>query len=216
MIKTLIKQGINRGIDDSSKIRRAVYRWLGREERGQTVQSFVPFGTFGCAQEGTLGLLFAIRGDESNVVALDGDPENRIKKDCKPGEYGIGNPLTRANIYFKEDGNVVIEVPRGTLLFQSADGNIEAEATEINFNSGDKGVARLDDSTISSASEDATFWTFWNAIFGVLSGSPIPEPGNGSPSALQTALALAITGAGGIPSAINGKINNASSTVKAG
>jgi hypothetical protein len=133
-----------------------------------------------------------------------------------PGEYGIGNPLTKANIYFKDDGNVIIEVPQGTLLFQSMDGNIEAEATEINLNNGDRGVARLNDSTISSSSEDTLFWTFWNSVFGVITGSPIPEPGNGAPSAFQTALASAITGAGGIPVEINGKINSSSDTVKAG
>jgi hypothetical protein len=40
--------------------------------------------------------------------------------------------------------------------------------------------------------------TYLQGIHTVLTGAPIPEPGNGSPSALQTALSVAV--AGGLPS----------------
>lgn len=115
-MKNMIKNGVNKGIDDTQAIRTGLYKWLGRDS--QRCQSFVPFGTFGTPQDGTQGLLFQIRCRESSIVALDGDPINRIKKDTVAGEYGIGNPLTLSNIYFKENGNVVIELPSGDALIE--------------------------------------------------------------------------------------------------
>lgn len=40
----------------------------------------------------------------------------------------------------------------------------------------------------------------FQAVEAIITGSPVPEPGNGSPSAFQTALAGAIAGSGGYPS----------------
>lgn len=138
-LKNMIKSGINKGIDDTGKVRRAVYSWLGRES--QRAESFVPFGTFGCPQENTRGIVLLLRSQESNAVVLDGDPENRIKKECKPGEFGIGNPLTKSNIYFKENGDVVLEIPGG--MFQmditgdvdlTATGNVTLNGTKVGLN----------------------------------------------------------------------------------
>ena len=77
-------------------------------------------------------------------------------------------------------------------------------------------AARENDTTVSSSSEDSTFWTFFTAFFSVITGAPIPEPGNGAPSAFQAALAAAITGAGGVPSSQAGRINSASTEVQIG
>ena len=102
------------------------------------------------------------------------------------------------------------------LLDIQSDDDITVEANKINLNDGDKGAARLDDEVKSTSAEDSSFWAFWTAFFGVVTGAPIPEPGNGSPSAFQTALSAAITAAGGTPSSLTGKITASSDSVKVG
>jgi hypothetical protein len=95
-----------------------------------------------------------------------------------------------------------------------ASDNIEiTDAGAINIGTGGPAAAREDDPTISTITEDSTWWAFVTAFFGVITGAPINEPGAGNPSALQAALAAAITATGGVPSEINGKINGGSSEV---
>jgi hypothetical protein len=178
MIANLIRQGINKGIDDTAKIRRAVYKWLGRTDNGQTVQSFVPFGTFGCPQEGTLSILLALNGHEGNIVALEGDPENRIKKECKPGEFGIGNPLTKANMYFKENGDIIIEIPEGMFETVLTKGGYTLTLTEGDYNvdvqNGDAFLKVIAGKKIGLA-EDGT-----NPLAGVVTGECL-DPVTGVP-----------------------------------
>ena len=56
------------------------------------------------------------------MVALNEDSINRIKKNTKEGEYGIGNPITKSNIYFREDGFCIIEVSVGEKIGLAVDG----------------------------------------------------------------------------------------------
>lgn len=99
----------------------------------------------------------------------------------------------------------------------SPDNIIEVDSNgKLVLDSGTKGAARVDDQIKSTSAEDAQWWTFVNTFFGVITGAPIPEPGSGSPSALQAALSLAIAAAGGVPSAITGKVTVGSTKVKVG
>jgi hypothetical protein len=77
-------------------------------------------------------------------------------------------------------------------------------------------VSRIGDKTKSDSGSDSSFWTFFSAVFSVITGAPIPEPGSGSPSAFQAALALAITGSGGTPTSQTSKITEGSDQVKVG
>lgn len=63
----------------------------------------------------------------------------------------------------------------------------------IELNGNDKGVARHDDTIISDAFTDATFWTWLSAAAAVLAGLGVVVP---------------------IPTALNGKINSSSDTVR--
>ena len=218
MIANMIKMCINKGIDDTAKIRRGFYRWLGRD-LDQKAQSFVPHGTFGCPTENSIGIAFVVDGKESNVVVLDGGTIERIKTDCKPGEYGIGNTITKSNIYFKEDGGVTFEVPDGSFTVTqkgdyildidgnvtvnstanidvNSDGDTTIDASEVNFNNGSNGVARLDDSTTIDEITDSTFLTWTTAVSTFINGL---APGTVVP-----------------PVQMVGKITSSSSTVKAG
>ena len=125
------------------------------------------------------------------------------------------------NIYFRNinNGNTGIFHHSGSYTLFDKDGNISINSVgEVSINNGDssKKVARIEDAVLSDNTVDTTFWTFWQAFFGIVTGPPIPEPGNGAPSAFQTALNLAITGAGGTPSKIDSKVNEGSDTVFAG
>lgn len=192
MLKNLLKSGQASTFDDSGDIQISKSNWLGRTK--QTVESLVPYGTFGTPMAKVRQILFSLRGNESNIAALNSDSTNRIKKNTEPGEYGIGSPLTGANIYFKKNGDIVIEIPKENLIV-TAGTKIAFDAPEVNLNSGSKGVARLDDSTLSTAVEDPVFWTWLAAAGALLAGLGVVAP---------------------IPTAQTGKINSASGTVKAG
>ena len=129
--------------------------------------------------------------DTANVK----EPEDRRKHSLSDGIALVGiNPKTS---YLEKDGSIV------RILGTSGPGEEEF-------------AARQNDTTVSSSSEDSAFWTFFAAFFGIITGPPIPEPGNGDPSALQAALSAAIAGAGGTPTQQAGKIDGGSSEVKIG
>ena len=66
---------------------------------------------------------------------------------------------------------------------------VEAELME--FNGGDNGGLAITPKLVTELDKTNSLL---QSIITVLSGSPVPEPGNGSPSALQIALKAAITG----------------------
>ena len=90
----------------------------------------VPYGTFGTPMKNVRQILLSLRANESNISAINSDSANRIKKDTKPGEYGIGSPLTGANIYFKENGDAVIEIPKENFIVTAV--------KEIRFNGSER------------------------------------------------------------------------------
>lgn len=191
-IKNLLKSGQASTFDDSGTTQISRSNWLGRV--GQTVESLVPYGTFGTPMTKVRQILISLRANESNIAAINVDSAHRIKKNTKPGEYGIGSPLTGANIYFKENGNIIIEVPKEKCII-NAEGNIELGGAEVNLNSGTKGVAREDDTINSDVVTDSIFWAWVTAAGSVLAGLGVVAP---------------------IPTALAGKITSSSSTVKAG
>jgi hypothetical protein len=105
--------------------------------------------------------------------------------------------------------------PSGFLVLNSV-GQITADSSLINLNSGTFGVARLNDSTVANPTTDPLYWQFWttqNAIFTAL--PPATDPG--STTALANALKAAlITLTAMYPQSITGRISTASTTVKAG
>jgi hypothetical protein len=95
------------------------------------------------------------------------------------------------------------------LYSRDSDGNVKSKVYLKNdgkfyFNDGDKPAARKEDEIKSTSAEDSAYWTFWSAMFGIIKGIPINEPGNGAPSAFQAALAAALVAT--TPSSLTGKI----------
>lgn len=154
-------------------------------------------------------LLSTVKVDDYVIIQfVDGNRDfpicigksNRIK-DMIPKNYD-GKPTT----------HILFESPGDKIMMK-----YDEEADLLQMGKSDfRSSSRVDDTTTSSSSEDSAFWAFFSAFFGIITGAPIPEPGNGSPSALQTALNTAIAGAGGTPSSQDGKITSGSSQVKVG
>lgn len=105
----------------------------------------------------------------------------------------------------------------GALALTIGSNTVEIDGSKIKIQAaGAKPAARRGDETLTDATTDTAFWAFWQAVWGIVSGTPIAEPGNGSPSALQAALAAAIATAGGVPAELKGKINAGSGVVEIG
>lgn len=113
-LKNLIKSGVGQSFDDSGDMQIGESNWLGRTK--QTVESIVPYGTFGTPMAKVRQILFSMRGNESNVAALNSDSVNRIIKNTKPGEYGIGSPSKGSYIYFKDDGKIESKTDKMTVV----------------------------------------------------------------------------------------------------
>ena len=110
------------------------------------------------------------------------------------------------------DTHVVFEDPQDRINM-----TYDGAVNELEIGNSDfRNSARVDDTTISSSAEDTTFWAFWDAVFGVITGPDILTGSSGNPNTLQVALRTAITGAGGTPSSITGRISSGSSQVKVG
>lgn len=110
--------------------------------------------------------------------------------------------------------------PKFSVLFESNEEKIsityDEEKNLMKIGKSDfRKSARVDDTIKSTSSEDSAFWTFWSTFLGIITGTPINEPGNGAPSAFQTALSLALTPLG-TPSSLDGKITSGSEQVEVG
>ena len=135
-LKSLIKTGNIVDTDDSQKYQISNSKWLGTNS--QKVQNYMPFGFFGTPGPETQQLLLNIRGNESNVIGLPNGKEKRIKKDTLSEEVGLGNTKTGTNIYFKDNGDVVLEVPSGKCVVVAEDGNVTIDGTQIELNGNSK------------------------------------------------------------------------------
>lgn len=173
----MIKSGLGKSFEDDGDIQISKSKFLGRVL--QTVESLVPYGTFGTPMKNVRQILLSLRANESNIAAINSDSANRIKRNTKPGEYGIGSPLTGANIYFKENGSCVIEIPEENFIV-NATKNIELNGAEVNLNGDSKRF-------VTHAELDTALQSF-NSVLN--SHTHLYAPGPGAPVASATPLPL--------------------------
>jgi len=89
-----------------------------------------------------MGLVFLMRGNESNSIVIADDPKNRVKN-LAEGEVGIANYQTGTHFIMKENGDWDIQVNGNVNLTATGDANItvggnctiNAEDGEIFLNS---------------------------------------------------------------------------------
>lgn len=123
-LKSLLRTGVIVSVDDDGEIQRSKSSWLG--SAGQQIQSLIPYGTFGKAPSATKQILFMLRGNESNVAGMAIATMKRIIKNCKEGEYGIGNEKEGSYSYYKDGGDVETKTGDMTVTL-SPDGKIKIE-----------------------------------------------------------------------------------------
>lgn len=137
------------------------------------------------------------------------------------GDYTVSNPISTFNM--ASNGNISLQNAIAQFNAQSS-GAITIDGTTINLNNGTFGVARLNDATIVNALTDPAFMsyltlldTFMAAIFTTYNththiyvDTPV------GPSVTAIPLPLMTVPAPTHPSSVIGKVNAASSTVKAG
>lgn len=128
-------------------------------------------------------------------------------KDQIPENYD-GDP--KNNILFEGSADDIIKFKEGILRIIMS-GNIFLGKEKDS--DPDKGAARLDDSTISTSSEDSAFWAWLSGFVSVFTAW-VPSPGDGG-TVLKTALTSYIA-ASPTPTEMKGKIDSASETVKVG
>jgi hypothetical protein len=142
-----------------------------------------------------------INGDNETQVD-PGDRERFSLSDCVavPGLFPFGGvPDAPAN--------------DTSLFVQYKDSVVEMDGTNINFNNGDKGTARLDDEVLNDDTTDSAFFTWLAGVWDAFANAaPTPQDGG---AAIQTAVKtyLAVNPA---PTKLDGKINSASDTVTTG
>lgn len=106
-IVNLIKTGKISSVDDSKNLRLGVTNFLGKS---QTVNVFTPYGLMHNPSVGSLAIMFACQGQESKIVSISDDPQNRPLINLLPGEVAIGNYETGDYAYFKANGDLEIRV----------------------------------------------------------------------------------------------------------
>lgn len=79
------------------------------ESPPMSVELIQPYGFYSNPPKGALGITFNIGGDHRNMFGIFNVPSQRFK--TVPGEVAIGNPLSKAVIYFRNNGNVDVTIP---------------------------------------------------------------------------------------------------------
>lgn len=141
---------------------------------------------------------------DSGSVSISGiakDGNLFINVDGKAGDGGkiyidVGNDDNSGGIILNLKGDLqaelqdmVLNILKGLNITTKEDINIDSEK-KINLGDGNEPML-LGDTTQSEINKSNTLV---QSLVTIINGTPIPEPGSGSPSALQAALAAAIIG----------------------
>lgn len=150
MIKWAIITNPSKDTDQFSVSQNSYYGTAGK------AYDAYPYGLHAVPPEGTLALVFNVRGDEDNQAQIPLADQLRTK-DKKPGEVEGGNMLVGSVYIFKENGDWNIEIKGDVNL--NVDGNVNITAKgetnvtaptvnllgNVNLGSGGKAIARKDD-----------------------------------------------------------------------
>ena len=171
IIKNIFKQG--------KKIRTISPKLIEAEFQGkkQPVFLYTQYGTLINPPNDLIVGLLADQGNEESLMAFITDTENR--EEMEEGEIGFGIPSLKARIYFRNNGKITFKVD-----------DTEGGDFAVRFLELKAGFDELKDN----------FNNLESALSSIISGAPILEPGNGSPSALQAALAGSFTVSAPLPS----------------
>jgi len=116
-------------VDDTGNLRFCMVSALGRPD--QKAQLITPYGIMSNPPTDSMAVVLAQQGQESNLLAMADDPNNRTLRDLKTGEIAIGNYITGDYIFFDENGTLNIKV--STDVIANIDGDAQITATNVNI-----------------------------------------------------------------------------------
>jgi hypothetical protein len=89
-----------------------------------------PYGVSGNPPRNSLVLMFNVQGQEENRAGIANLPQQRFRN-LKEGEVAVGNYLTRSNIKFAENGDVVVTTKNNqeVTIDQNANISVSGDAT---------------------------------------------------------------------------------------
>jgi phage gp45-like len=119
-IAQVTRPGADDGLDTVSQV-----EYMGKPTNAAV---FYPYGVSANAPNTSSVLLLSIGGSSQNAIGIPFSTENRFR-DLKSGEVKIGNFVTKANVFFSEDGSVTIEagLDGGDITVKNQNGSILME-----------------------------------------------------------------------------------------
>jgi len=107
-----------------------------------------PYGIGGILPKDSIGLTFAVMGQEENKVTIGSFPQIR-PRGLVEGEFYVSNLLTGSIILFKKDGKIEIQSKNNLEISVDGDVNITANTANINaktnLGGGGPAIARVGD-----------------------------------------------------------------------
>ena len=96
---------------------------LGQQGFSQDGTLWTPYGLCHNPPVGSVVLVWAQNGHDSNAIGIADDPKNRTLRSLEPGEVGLANYLTGSYALFKENGDLEIE---------AVNANVDITANNVN------------------------------------------------------------------------------------
>ena len=108
-----------------------------------------PYGLFAnVSNTDSLGLLFSVEGSESNKMCLAYTP--KLRPELEQNEVAVYHPYTKAEIIFKNNGNIEIDAGNANIVINCSNAEINSQQVDVNasiVNLGEGGapIARVGD-----------------------------------------------------------------------
>lgn len=175
-VNTMVVRAVLDAVKDDPKLQTLKLEWFGGPS--EPVEHMMPGGLTHVPRKGAEFIF--LRTSQGVQMAVGGTERGARPTGLKAGEtqvYGTGDAAD-TYVHIKSDGSIEIHPKPGQGVFIGDESAAEAMVL------GTK---------LQSALNEIKAWM--DAVHMVLTGAPIPEPGMGSPSALQTTLAGAVAAA---------------------
>lgn len=143
--------------DDSNQFPQQQF---GYHDEAKDLIAVYPYGYFAKAPLQNVALMVAV-GDKQRAVALPMSGKNRVKRNLKDSEVGMGNESTGSYVLFKDDKSIEI-ISNGTLdITVTGQANITATKLKVTGNLEVTGT-----STLTGAVTGGSTGSFTGAVSG--------------------------------------------------
>ena len=119
-IKSAFKAALVTSTDDTVDLRGGTLAYQGASRTGTL---WTPYGLCHNPPAGSVALVWAQNGQDSNLIGVADDPKNRTLRSLKPGEVGLANYLTGSYVLFKENGDIEVV---------AVNSNVDVTASDVN------------------------------------------------------------------------------------